>query len=428
MWAGSGASNLANASAYETTLVLAANTTVTAIFEKIDYTLAIDVASGNGSVSPASGTSYNYDTGLGISATADAGWEFTGWTGDTGNLANPGAATTTINSDTFGNTTVHANFVKIDYTLTIDVATGNGSVSPASGTNYNYDTALGISATADAGWVFTGWTGDTGNLANPGAATTTINSDTFGNTTVHANFVKIDYTLTIDVATGNGSVSPASGTNYNYDTALGISATADAGWVFTGWTGDTGNLANPGAATTTINSDTFGNTTVHANFEKIDYTLTIDVASGNGSVSPVSGTTYNYDTALGISATADPGWEFAGWTGDTGNLTDPNAAATTIKANTFGNTTVHANFEKIDYTLTIDVASGNGSVSPASGTTYNYDTALGISATADPGWEFTGWTGDTGNLTNPAAATTTIKANTFSNTTVLRILRRSITP
>ncbi|MDZ7597634.1 MAG: hypothetical protein U5J82_04905 [Desulfobacterales bacterium] len=208
MWAGSGASNLANASAYETTLVLAANTTVTAIFEKIDYTLAIDVASGNGSVSPASGTSYNYDTGLGISATADAGWEFTGWTGDTGNLANPGAATTTINSDTFGNTTVHANFVKIDYTLTIDVATGNGSVSPASGTSYNYDTGLGISATADAGWEFTGWTGDTGNLANPGAATTTINSDTFGNTTVHANFVKIDYTLTIDVAHGQRQRRP----------------------------------------------------------------------------------------------------------------------------------------------------------------------------------------------------------------------------
>ncbi len=227
------------------------------------------------------------------------------------------------------------------------------------------------------------------------------------------------------MATGNGSVSPASGTTYNYDTALGISATADPGWAFTGWTGDTGNLTNPAAATTTIKADTFSNTTVSANFEKINYTLTIDVATGNGSVSPASGTTYNYDTALGISATATAGWEFVNWTGPgVVNLADANAATTTILNPVYGDTEVHANFQRKTYSLTLSkigvdpVTAGTGSISLAGGGSapdsgaitlnYLFEDVVDLTATPSGGSIFRRWEGDPAG--NPASTTIIIDA------------------
>jgi hypothetical protein len=206
-------------------------------------------------VSPATGTTYNYDTALGISATADPGWEFTGWTGDTGNLVDPGAAATTIKPNTFSSTTVRANFVKTDYTLTIDVATGNGSVSPATGTTYNYDTGLGISATADPGWEFVNWTGPgTINLASSTTAATAINNPTYGNTEVYANFQRRTYTLTLSkigvdpVTAGPGSISLAGGgsapdsgaitLDYLFEDQVDLTATPSGGSIFRRWEGD----------------------------------------------------------------------------------------------------------------------------------------------------------------------------------------------
>jgi len=82
-----------------------------------------------------------------------------------------------------------------------------------------------LEATADAGWTFTGFSGDT-----------TTNSITIdANEVVTATFTQNEYTLTINTV-GDGSVakSPDKAT-YHYNDVVVLEATADAGWTFTGF-------------------------------------------------------------------------------------------------------------------------------------------------------------------------------------------------
>ena len=251
-------------------------------------------------------------------------------------------------------------------------------------------------ATPDPGWEFVNWTGDTANLV-ANAASTNLVAPLMANTAIQANFQKINYTLTISVSAGNGTVAPASGTTYVYDDGLAIVATPDPGWEFVNWTGDTANLV-ANAASTNLVAPLMANTAIQANFQKINYTLTISVGAGNGTVAPASGTTYVYDDGLAVVATPDPGWEFVNWTGDTANLVTPGAASTNLVNPLTVDTTLQANFQKITYSLTTTQV-GNGTVTPS--TTYVYDQGLAVAAVPDPGWEFVNWTGDTANLMMP---------------------------
>ena len=73
------------------------------------------------------------------------------------------------------------------YTLTI-TSTGGGSVThPGEGTfAYDEGTVVNLVATADDGYGFQGWTGDTENVADPGSRTTTIILSQ--NSSITANF------------------------------------------------------------------------------------------------------------------------------------------------------------------------------------------------------------------------------------------------
>jgi hypothetical protein len=73
--------------------------------------------------------------------------------------------------------------VPVTYTLTLQV-NGQGTTTPTIGYHtYAEGEVVNLSATPDAGWQFTNWTGD---VANPTAATTTTTIN--GNKTVTANF------------------------------------------------------------------------------------------------------------------------------------------------------------------------------------------------------------------------------------------------
>jgi hypothetical protein len=141
-----------------------------------------------------------------------------------------------------------------EFTLSVTVD-GQGSVAknPSQAT-YSYGTVVQLTATADAGWVFSSWGGDLSGSANP--ASITMN----GNKSVTAHFTQNQYTLTVTLD-GSGSVAknPSQAT-YSYGTVVQLTATADAGWVFSSWGGDLSGSANP--ASITMN----GNKVVTAHF------------------------------------------------------------------------------------------------------------------------------------------------------------------
>lgn len=140
------------------------------------------------------------------------------------------------------------------YTLSILVI-GNGSVLPSPAqTSYGNGTIVGLSASADPGWIFDHWQGDLTASVNP--ATLTMDS----NKTVVAYFTMNDqgdddegYTLSIHVV-GNGSVtrSPDQAT-YTVGTMIELSAIADDQWMFDHWGGDLSGNTSTESITMTSN-------------------------------------------------------------------------------------------------------------------------------------------------------------------------------
>ena len=183
-----------------------------------------------------------------------------------------------------GNKTAIANFVEdeppVTYTLTTFVSpAGSGSVT-GEGT-YDPGVTANVSAAAFTGWHFTGWSGDLTGDTNPDGIL--MNS----NKTVIANFAEdepVTYTLTMQVSpTGSGTTIPVVGGPYTYSagTVVIISATAEAGFEFNGWTAPAGTFGNASAAVTTFTMPA-QNVTVTATFDENTGCLLVKVYNPEG--------------------------------------------------------------------------------------------------------------------------------------------------
>jgi uncharacterized repeat protein (TIGR02543 family) len=116
-----------------------------------------------------------------------------------------------------------------------------------------------------------------------------------------------------------GSVSPSSG-EYDEGEEVTISASANEGWVFSGWQGDHTGSSNP--ATIVMNGDK----SVTAQFEVREYDLTLQT-EGEGSIHEqiIASKTESYQdgTTIELTAVADEGWEFVEWSGDLSGSSNP---------------------------------------------------------------------------------------------------------
>ncbi len=221
-------------------------------------------------------------------------------------------------------------------------------------------------------------------------------------------------TVTID---GQGSVNPPGGT-YESGTSINMTAEASDGWVFTGWGGAASGTGNPYSLTIT------DNITVTATFEEIPVTYSLDVNTvGSGTVTRnPDKTAYNPGESVQLTANPGTGWTFSGWSGNISGTTNP----ATITMN--GNITVTATFTEIPvtyYTLTTSTT-GNGGINlDPPGGSYSAGTNVTVSAVPNPGWTFSGWSGDLSGTTNPAtitmdgnkAVTAAFTQNTYTITT-----------
>ena len=146
-----------------------------------------------------------------------------------------------------------------------------------------------------------------------------------------------------------------------------------------------------------------GPKSVTANFTQNQYTLTVSVnPSGAGSVTKSPNkSTYVYGEQVTLTATANTGYTFSSWSGDASGTTSP----TTITINS--NKAVTANFTQNQYTLTVSVnPSGAGSVTKSPNkSTYVYGEQVTLTASANPGYTFSSWSGGLAGSSNPSILT-----------------------
>ncbi|HOX30491.1 MAG TPA: hypothetical protein P5080_04840 [Candidatus Paceibacterota bacterium] len=208
--------------------------------------------------------SANFAAGATITLTAvpNASSTFSGWSG--GGCSGTGICTVMLSS----NTTVTATFNIITYALSVSKAgTGAGTVtsSPAGincgaacSANYSSGASVTLTAAADVGSAFVGWSG--AGCSGTGTCTVTMSA----NETVTATFNVANYTLTVTksgLGAGTVTSSPA-GINcgaacnsiFGGGTSVTLTATPNASSKFAGWSG--GGCSGTGTCTVALNADT----------------------------------------------------------------------------------------------------------------------------------------------------------------------------
>jgi uncharacterized repeat protein (TIGR02543 family) len=149
------------------------------------------------------------------------------------------------------------------------------------------------------------------------------------------------YTLTINAGTGGSVSSSPSGSSVQSGTTVTLTATAQSGYTFSGWSG-----AASGTSTSTTIVVT-GNTTVTANFTHVlpKYTLSVSSSSGGTwTVSP-SGSSFDSGTVVTLTASATTGYTFQNWSGSATGTTP------TIQVVLNSNKSVTATFQQVNAIL-----------------------------------------------------------------------------
>ncbi|ASU36284.1 InlB B-repeat-containing protein [Mucilaginibacter xinganensis] len=196
---------------------------------------------------------YSAGTSVTVSAAANSGYTFVNWTDN-------GVVASTSTSYTFAlnaNRTLIANFAKSIYTLALSAKPTTGGTVTGAG-SFSAGSSVTALAVPKSGYDFVSWT-DNGVVASTNASYTFILN---GSKALVANFVV--NTVTLNVTAVNGSViKNPNQLAYSKGAQVKLTATANAGYVFTSWSGDATGSVNP--LTVTMNA----NKNITANFKLI---------------------------------------------------------------------------------------------------------------------------------------------------------------
>jgi hypothetical protein len=341
------------------------------------FQLTLNIA-GSGAVelNPPGG-SYDTITVVTLTATPDSGYGFTGWSGDLNSTANPDSIIMNIDK------TVTAAFTELPrYTLTLDTIGSGGIALDPPGGIYYQGTIVTLTATPDSGSAFSGWSGDLSGLI----AVDSIVMN--GDKNVTAAFTR-QFALTINTfGAGTVNINPPQGI-YDSTSVVSLTAVADSGYKFNGWSGDFISAANPDSIL--MDSDK----TITATFTELpQYTLTVDtVGAGDVMLNP-PGAVYYAGTSVILIAVPDSGNVFKAWSGDLSSTTNPDSLTMD------GNKSVTATFTRQFSLATTTVGGGSVFLNPPGGF-YDSLTVVTFTATADSGWIFAGWSGDLSGIANP---------------------------
>ena len=144
------------------------------------------------------------------------------------------------------------------------------------------------------------------------------------------------------------------------------------------------------------------------------YDLSISSTAGGAVIEPGEGTfTYSEGRVVILRADAEQGHRFVKWTGSIDQISDVNAATTTITVS--AHCAAIANFEAISvakYDLAVSSTAGGSVTTPGEGT-FPYDAGMVVSLVATPatGYRFVNWTGDVATIGDVNSAETTISMN-----------------
>ena len=259
------------------------------------------------------------------------------------------------------------------YTVTLDTAGGD----PIRPIQYTVESeAFQLPTPVRTGYIFLGWTGE--GITEP-QKTIEIPQGSTGDRTYTANWQVIEYTIITLLEGGNAGSSQVY--FYTVEQTVTLPTPTRTGYTFLGWTGEGITTPQPNV---TIPKGSTGDKTYIENWELTEYNITMDLSGGSGQEKVVYTMT---DEDFELPTPTRNGYEFVGWTGE--GITTPQTSVKIPKGST-GNKAYTANWQVIEYTITLDT-NGGPVVSPIK---YTVEDLFTLPYILRPGYEFAGWTLD----------------------------------
>ena len=259
------------------------------------------------------------------------------------------------------------------YTVTMDTAGGD----PIRPIQYTVESeAFQLPTPVRTGYIFLGWTGE--GITEP-QKTIEIPQGSTGDRTYTANWQVIEYTIITLLEGGNAGSSQVY--FYTVEQTVTLPTPTRTGYTFLGWTGEGITTPQPNV---TIPKGSTGDKTYIENWELTEYNITMDLNGGSGQEKVVYTMT---DEDFELPTPTRNGYEFVGWTGE--GITTPQTSVKIPKGST-GNKAYTANWQVIEYTITLDT-NGGPVVSPIK---YTVEDLFTLPYIHRPGYEFAGWTLD----------------------------------
>ena len=259
------------------------------------------------------------------------------------------------------------------YTVTLDTAGGD----PIRPIQYTVESeAFQLPTPVRTGYIFLGWTGE--GITEP-QKTIEIPQGSTGDRTYTANWQVIEYTIITLLEGGNAGSSQVY--FYTVEQTVTLPTPTRTGYTFLGWTGEGITTPQPNV---TIPKGSTGDKTYIENWELTEYNITMDLNGGSGQEKVIYTMT---DEDFELPTPTRNGYEFVGWTGE--GITTPQTSVEIPKGST-GNKAYTANWQVIEYTITLDT-NGGPVVSPIK---YTVEDTFTLPYILRPGYEFAGWTLD----------------------------------
>ena len=334
------------------------------------------------------------------------GYEFVGWTGE--GITTP-QTSVIIPKGSTGNRTYTANWEIITYNIFLY----KGDGSEAETIHYTVETPdFALQPPTRTGYEFLGWQRLDGYAPGEKQMNVTIPKGTTGDRTYTGCWQAIEYTITLDTSGGNAldAISYAVTSS-----PITLPTPTRNGYEFVGWTGE--GITTP-QTSVKIPKGSTGNKAYTANWQVIEYTITLDT-NGGPVVSPIK---YTVEDSFTLPYPLRPGYEFAGWTLDGSGMLP--ATTLIIYYGTTGDLHYKAEWRLAEYTITMDLDGGSGQEKVIYTVT---DEDFELPTPTRNGYEFVGWTGE--RITTPQTSVKIPKGSTGDKayTANWKVIRYTIT-
>ena len=374
--------------------------TLTLTADKL-YTVTMDTAGGD----PIRPIQYTVESeAFQLPTPVRTGYIFLGWTGE--GITEP-QKTIEIPQGSTGDRTYTANWQVIEYTIITLLEGGNAGSSQVY--FYTVEQTVTLPPPTRTGYTFLGWTGEGITTPQPNV---TIPKGSTGDKKYIENWELTEYNIAMDLNGGSGQEKVV----YTMtDEDFELPTPTRNGYEFVGWTGE--GITTP-QTRVKIPKGSTGNKAYTANWQVIEYTITLDT-NGGPVVSPIK---YTVEDTFTLPYILRPGYEFAGWTLDGSGMLP--FTPLIIYPGTTGDLHYKAEWRLAEYTITMDLDGGSGQEKVVYTIT---DEEFELPTPTRNGYEFVGWTGE--RITTPQTSVKIPKGSTGNKayTANWKVIRYTIT-